>query len=317
MKNVAIITGGDSAEYDISLLSADTVLKNLDRNKFNPYLIEIKNGIWKIKIDGKFHEISKDLFIKVKEIEMKFDHVFMALHGPPGENGDLQIILEQNNIYYTCCDAKVSKLTFNKYDCNQHLRKLGYNIADSVLLKEKKQNLNYIKESFKTPFIVKPNQAGSSNGISLVKDLGELENAINIAFNHDNEVIIEKFIAGTEVSCGVFKIKGEIITLPITEIVSENDFFDYEAKYHNKSKEITPARISQSQTNQIHEHSKKIYQDLNLRGMCRIDFIISQNKPYVIEVNTIPGLSEKSIMPQQLKKAGYNLKEVFTICLEN
>ena len=137
MKNVAIITGGDSAEYDISLLSADTVLKNLDRNKFNPYLIEIKNGIWKIKIDGQFYEISNDLFIKVKEIEMKFDHVFMALHGPPAENGDLQIILEKNNINYTCCDAKVSKLTFNKYACNQHLKKLGYNIADSVLLKEK------------------------------------------------------------------------------------------------------------------------------------------------------------------------------------
>ena len=162
-----------------------------------------------------------------------------------------------------------------------------------------------------------PNQAGSSNGISLVKKDKEIENALNMAFSHDNEVIVEEYINGTEVSCGVFKIKNEIIVLPITEIVSENEIFDYDAKYNNKSQEITPARISNLESNLIQNNTKNIYKDMNLRGLCRIDYIISDGQPFVIEINTIPGLSEKSILPQQLQKAGYNLKEVFTICLEN
>ena len=144
-----------------------------------------------------------------------------------------------------------------------------------------------------------------------------LHEAIQTALEHDNDVIIEEYIDGTEISCGVFKIKDKIILLPITEIISENEFFDYEAKYQNKSKEITPARISKEQTQEVHLITKKIYEQLELRGLCRVDYIIKENKPYIIEINTIPGLSEKSIFPQQLEKAGYNLKEVFTICLEN
>ena len=317
MKNIAIITGGDSAEYDISILSANTVYQNLDKKKYKPFIVEIKKGVWQIRVNGEQHQIKDNLKIKLNEKELLFKDVFMALHGPPAENGDLQILFEKNQINFTCCDSKVSKLTFNKFECNNTLRKLNYDIAKSLLITNEKYNKEDICNKIKLPFIVKPNQAGSSNGISLVKLNSEIDNAILNALKHDNEVIIEEYIDGIEVSCGVFNIKNKVILLPITEIISENEFFDYEAKYFNKSQEITPARISEKHKNIVHSQSKKIFEDLNLRGLCRIDFIIKNDKAFVIEINTIPGLSEKSIIPQQLKKAGYSLKEVFTICLEN
>jgi len=317
MKNIAIITGGDSDEYKISLKSAETVFKNIDRSKFNPYIIEIKDNIWKLKLNNSYKIIDSSLTVIIDKEEIIFKDVFMALHGPPAENGELQVILEKQNINFTCCGSKISELTFNKFKCNKVLQELGYSIADSILINSKNYKPEEINQQINTPFIVKPNQAGSSNGISLVKNIGMLNDAIQTALEHDNDVIIEEYIDGTEISCGVFKIKGDIILLPITEIISENDFFDYEAKYHNKSKEITPARISKKQKEEVHLITKKIYEQLELRGLCRVDYIIKENQPYIIEINTIPGLSEKSIFPQQLEKAGYNLKEVFTICLEN
>ena len=317
MKNIAIITGGDSDEYKISLKSAETVFKNIDRSKFNPYIIEIKDNIWKLKLNNSYKIIDSSLTVIIDKEEIIFKDVFMALHGPPAENGELQVIFEKQNINFTCCGSKISELTFNKFKCNKVLQELGYNIADSILINSKNYKPEEINQQINTPFIVKPNQAGSSNGISLVKNIGMLNDAIQTALKHDNDVIIEEYIDGTEISCGVFKIKDDIILLPITEIISENDFFDYEAKYHNKSKEITPARISKKQKEEVHLITKKIYEQLELRGLCRVDYIIKENQPYIIEINTIPGLSEKSIFPQQLEKAGYNLKEVFTICLEN
>ena len=317
MKNIAIITGGDSDEYKISLKSAETVFKNIDRSKFNPYIIEIKDNIWKFKLNNSYKIIDSSLTVIIDKEEIIFKDVFMALHGPPAENGELQVIFEKQNINFTCCGSKISELTFNKFKCNKALQKLGYSIADSILINSENYKPEEINQQIKLPFIVKPNQAGSSNGISLVKNIGMLHEGIQTALEHDNDVIIEEYIDGTEISCGVFKIKDDIILLPITEIISENDFFDYEAKYHNKSKEITPARISKKQKEEVHLITKKIYEQLELRGLCRVDYIIKENKPYIIEINTIPGLSEKSIFPQQLEKAGYNLKEVFTICLEN
>ena len=319
MKNIAIITGGDSKEYDISLMSANTVYNNLDKEKFTPYIIEIRDNIWKIKIEDSYKIIEKEqLTLEVNNTKIEFKDVFMSLHGPPAENGELQILLERQKINYTCCNPEVSALTFNKYRCNRKLKKLGHNIADSYLYtREEKLKIDYITSKFDFPVIIKPNQAGSSNGISLINNKNSIIDAIETALQHDNQVIIEEYIKGTEVSCGVLKIKEEIILLPITEIISENDFFDYDAKYNNKSQEITPARIAENQTQLIHQITKKIYQELNLRGLCRIDYIIKKNTPYIIEINTIPGLSEESIIPKQLKEAGYNLKEIFTICLEN
>ena len=200
MKNVAIITGGDSKEFDISLKSAETVYKNIDREKYNPFLILIKNNKWEIKIDNKLHEIDSSLKTKVNGIELNFKDVFMVIHGPPAENGELQKSLEKNKIKYTCCDSKTSKLTFDKFRCNQLLFIKDYFIANSILIsKDDVISTQEIKTNFNIPLIIKPNQAGSSNGISLVKNYEEIPDAIKLASVHDNEIIIEEYIKGTEV----------------------------------------------------------------------------------------------------------------------
>jgi|TARA_B110000881_G_scaffold68373_1_gene59086 D-alanine-D-alanine ligase len=319
MKNIAIITGGDSEEYSISLNSAETVYKHLDRTKYNPFIIEIKNNIWRIKINSKFQKFDQINFCaKIENRLVEFYDVFMSIHGPPAENGELQKYLDDKKIYYTCCNSNISELTFDKFKCNQIIKDLGYNIAKSYIhIKNNSICTDEIISNLKLPIFVKPNQAGSSNGISMVKEKNGLKTAINKAFKHDDKVIIEEYIDGVEVSCGVLTINNKIITLPITEIISENDFFDYDAKYNNKSQEITPARITNKETNSIQKITKEIYEKLKLKGLCRIDFIIKIGKPYIIEINTIPGLSEQSIIPKQIKQAGYSLKEVFTICLEN
>jgi D-alanine-D-alanine ligase len=319
MKNIAIITGGDSKEYSISLKSAETVYKHLDRTKYNPFIIEIKNNNWRIKIKNRFQNFDQINFCtEIENILVQFKDVFMSIHGPPAENGELQKHLDDKKINYTCCNSNISELTFDKFKCNQIIKDLGYNIAKSYI--HSKNNsicTDEVINNLKLPIFVKPNQAGSSNGISMVKEKNGLKTAINEAFKHDDKVIIEEYIDGVEVSCGVLTINNKIITLPITEIISENDFFDYDAKYNNKSKEITPARITNKETNSIQKITKEVYEKLKLKGLCRIDYIIKIGKPYIIEINTIPGLSEQSIIPKQIKQAGYSLKEVFTICLEN
>jgi D-alanine-D-alanine ligase len=319
MKNIAIITGGDSKEYSISLKSAETVYKHLDRTKYNPFIIEVKKNIWRIKINNKFHNFDQINFcIEIENKLVKFKDVFMCIHGPPAENGELQKYLDYKKINYTCCNSNISALTFDKYKCNQIIKDLGYEIPKSFIhIKNNNICTDTIISNLKLPIFVKPNQAGSSNGISMVKEKNGLKTAINKAFKHDNKVIIEEYIDGIEVSCGVLRINNKIITLPITEIISENDFFDYDAKYNNKSQEITPARITNEEENSTHKITKIIYEKLKLKGLCRIDYIIKIGKPYMIEVNTIPGLSKQSIIPQQITQAGYSLEEVFTICLEN
>jgi D-alanine-D-alanine ligase len=319
MKNIAILTGGDSEEYSISLKSAETVYKNLDRKKYNPFIIEIKNNIWRIKINNRFQNFHQINFcVEIENKLLEFKDVFMSIHGSPAENGELQKYLDDKKINYTCCNSNISALTFDKYKCNQIIKDLGYNIAKSYIhIKNNNINTNEIISNLKLPIFVKPNQAGSSNGISMIKEKNGLKTAINKAFKHDDKVIIEEYINGIEVSCGVLIINNKINTLPISEIISENDFFDYDAKYNNKSQEITPARITNEETNSIHRITKEIYEKLQLKGLCRIDYIIKLGKPYIIEINTIPGLSEQSIIPKQIKEAGYSLKEVFTICLEN
>ena len=319
MKNIAIITGGDSQECSISLKSANNVYKHLDRTKYNPFIIELQKNKWRIKINNRLQNFDQINFCT--EIENKlveFKEVFMSLHGPPAENGELQKYLDEKKINYTCCNSNISALTFDKYKCNQKIKDLGYNIGKSYIhIKNNNINTSEIISNLKLPIFVKPNQAGSSNGISMVKEKKNLKEAINKALKHDNKVIIEEYIEGKEVSCGVLTINNQITTLPITEIISENEFFDYDAKYNNKSQEITPARITKEDTNYVNKITKEIYEKLQLRGLCRIDYILKNKKPYIIEINTIPGLSEKSIIPQQIKAAGYSLQEVFTICLEN
>ena len=317
MKNIAILTGGDSAEYDISILSANTVLQHLNPKLFKGFIIHLKDNKFTALIKDKEIAINKSNFtFELENKLISFDAVFMALHGPPAENGEIQPYFDNLNIHYTSCNAKISALTFDKYKCNTKLKELGFHCAQSYMYENGNNiDIDTIINIVGLPCFVKPNGAGSSYGISKVKQESELSSAINHALEHDDKVLIEQFIDGIEVSSGVF-FNGELVqALPITEIDSENEFFDYQAKYEGKSEEITPARISDNLTSEVQKTTIDIYKTMELSGICRIDYIIMNKIPYVIEINTIPGLSEESIIPQQVKTANMRLSEVFDICL--
>ena len=317
VKNIAILTGGDSAEYDISILSANTVLKHLNPELFNVYIIHLKNNKFSAIIKEVKIDVNKSNFtIEVENKNISFDAIFMALHGSPAENGLIQPYFDNLNIPYTSCNAKISPLTFDKYECNKKLKELGFLCAESFLYKKGDNIIEQeIIDHVKLPCFVKPNGAGSSFGISKVKKKEGLTEAINNALQHDNKVLIEQFINGTEISCGVYNNESNIQALPITEIVTENEFFDYQAKYEGKSQEITPARISEKLTIIIQKLTSNIYKTMELSGICRIDYIIMNEKPYIIEINTIPGLTEESIIPQQVRFANLRLSKIFENCL--
>lgn len=318
MKKIAILTGGNSAEHEISLQSAEVVLNNLNKEKYTGTIIHIRKDKWTAIIEGNHIDVNKENFtVQLNSSTLNFDYVFMALHGPPAENGELQPYFDSLNLPYSSCNSLVSALTFNKLECNKRLTELGFRCADSLHVKEGDTiDENEIKTRLGLPCFIKPNQAGSSFGISKVNVESEIKKAIKKAFLHDNIVLIEQFINGTEVSCGV-SIQGEKIkAFPITEIVSENDFFDYEAKYKGLSQEITPARINSELTLEIQRITEEVYLKMNLRGICRIDFIIMKNIPYIIEINTIPGLSIESIIPKQAEEDGITLTQLFDNCIE-
>ena len=317
MKNIAILTGGDSAEYDISILSANTVLQHLNPELFKGYIIHLKNDKFTVLIKEIKIDVDKSNFtFEVENKRISFDAIFMALHGSPAENGLIQPYFDNLNIPYSSSNAKVSALTFNKYECNKKLKELGFNCATSFLYKKENNIVEQeIIDRVKLPCFVKPNGAGSSFGISKVKKKEDLTKAINSALQHDNKVLIEQFIDGIEISCGVYTNQNNIQALPITEIVTENEFFDYQAKYEGKSQEITPARISKKLTIEVQKLTTDIYKAMELSGICRIDYIIMNEKPYIIEINTIPGFTEESIIPQQVKSANLKLSVIFESCL--
>jgi D-alanine-D-alanine ligase len=319
MKEIAIITGGDSAEYEISIQSANVVLKNLDSEKYAGTIVHIKDGEWTAIKNGSHYKINKEDFSVIINSERKyFDFVFMALHGPPAENGKIQPYFDDLKIKYSSCSSEVSALTFNKIKCNKIITELGFNCAKSLHHKKGDSiNTDQITKTLGLPCFIKPNQAGSSFGISKVNNEDEIKEAINNALIHDDIVLMEQFIDGVELSCGVTIQEGKVKAFPITEIISQNDFFDYTAKYEGLSEEITPARISKKHTKEVQQTSEQIYQQMNLRGICRIDFIIMNDIPYIIEINTIPGLSEESIIPKQAKEAGISLLQLFDSCIEN
>tara|TARA_B100001113_G_C21082942_1_gene610764 strand:+ start:110 stop:1063 length:954 start_codon:yes stop_codon:yes gene_type:complete len=315
MQKIAILTGGDSAEYNISLLSANTVLKHLDKKKYLGIIVHLKDNIYKV---GNAQINTEDFSYYKNGVKTRFDKIFIALHGPPAENGLIQDYFDKVELKYTSCNAKVSSLTFNKYECNKVLQKFGFRCVSPIIIHQQEKILeNKIIQKIGLPCFVKPNGSGSSYGISKVNKKQDLAKAISKAFEHDNKVIVENFIEGKEVSCGVYFDGKNIVALPITEIISENEFFDYDAKYNGKSQEITPARLSIQLTSEINKTTIDIYKKMTLSGICRIDYIIKKDKPYIIEINTIPGLSEESIIPKQLKVANISLSEIFNLCLNN
>lgn len=319
MKNVAIVMGGYSSEYKISLTSGNVVFNNINRTKFNPFRIHIFKEKWVYvdENDAEFPIDKNDFSVTVAGTKINFDVVFNAIHGTPGEDGLLQAYFELLQIPQTSCDYYQAALTFNKRDMLSVLKPYGIKTAESYYLNLGDEiNVDAILEKVGLPCFVKPNKSGSSFGISKVKTAAEFLPAIENAYKEDDEIIIESFLDGTEVSVGVINYKGTVTVLPITEIVSENDFFDYEAKYLGKSKEITPARISDELKVKIETVAKRAYEVLKMKGFSRSEFIIVNNEPHMLEMNTIPGLTTESILPQQAREAGISLPELFENAIE-
>ena len=318
-KNIAILRGGDSSEIAISIKSADVVYKHIDTEQYTPYLVHIEGKNWSVsKGQHKFPVDRNDFSFSTENEKICFDGVFMAIHGTPGEDGILQAYFDLQNIPYNCCGSFEAAITFNKAMCNALLKQFNISSAKAIILnKGAEYNLDEIQNQIGLPCFVKPNRAGSSFGVSKISKPNQWNDAIADAFKHDEQVIIEAFIDGTEVTCGVIEKEGELISLPLTEITTENDFFDYEAKYEGKAEEITPARVTVENRDQVQSLSKNIYRTLNLKGIVRMDYIIEKDQAFLIEINTIPGLSEESIIPQQAQCYGMSLKELFNISIKN
>jgi D-alanine-D-alanine ligase len=322
-KNIALLAGGYSGEYVISIGTARTIEQNLDAEQYNTYkIIVTREGWWHETADGGKVAVDKnDFSLTINGERILFDAAFIAIHGTPGEDGRIQGYLDMLQIPYTSCNAIVSALTFNKSYCNKVVKAFNIvNIANSVhLIKGEPYSMGAILDELRLPVFVKPNESGSSLGVSKVKKIEELLPAIEKAFREDDQVLIEEFIEGRELTIGVYKVGGKLYTLPATEIVSNNEFFDYEAKYTpGVTSEITPAKISDTIREQLETKAAYIYRHLNCRGVVRMDFILQQpsNKLYFLEVNTMPGQSENSIVPQQVRASGNDLQSFYGSLLE-
>lgn len=318
-KNIAILMGGYSSEFDISIQSGNVVYKNLDRDVYNLYKIHITNKGWYYVNDEnqKYSVDKNDFSITLNGTKINFDAAFNTVHGTPGEDGLLQAYFKLIEIPQTSCDFYQAALTFNKRDCISTLKPYGIPTATNYFLnKGDTIDPKTILDTVGLPCFVKANKAGSSYGVSKVKTEEELIPAIEVAYKEDDEIIIESFLSGTEVSVGVIQHNGKDLVLPITEIVTENEFFDYEAKYHGKSEEITPARLSDQDTKKVKNLALRVYQILKMKGFSRSEYIFHNGEPHFVEINTNPGLSEASILPQQANKAGISLKELFSNAIE-
>ncbi len=319
-KNIAIIMGGYSSEFEISLKSGQVVFETLDPLKYNAYRIHIfrKKWVYVNATDEEFPIDKNNFSVMVNETKIMFDCVFNAIHGTPGEDGYMQGYLELLNIPHTSCSMYQAALTFNKRDCLSTLKPYGIKTAASYFVNlGDRIDDQAIVDKVGLPCFVKANKAGSSFGISKVYKKEDLKNALDVAFKEDDEVIIESYLDGTEVSVGVINYNGAVTVLPITEIVSDNDFFDYKAKYLGQSKEITPARLTKDQEEQVSTIAKKVYEVLKLKGFSRSEYIFKDGEPHLLEVNTIPGMTKASILPQQAAAAGISLKDLFGNAIES
>lgn len=319
-KNIALIWGGYSSEAIVSAKSADGIYSFLDKEKYNIYKLEINKQGWFVNLDGKNTNVDKNDFsiTDLKGERIQFDFAYITIHGTPGEDGRLQGYFEMMNIPHSTCSLETSALLFNKYYCNNFLKNFNITVANSfVVRKGQKYDTSEIVNSLGLPIFVKPSIGGSSFATTKVKEESKLDEAISTAFKEAPEAIIESFIDGTEVTCGCYKLGNETTTLPLTEVVTKNEFFDYEAKYEGAVEEITPARISGELTETIQSLTKKIYNLVGAKGIIRADYIISNNTPYLLEVNTTPGMTKTSFIPQQVAVAGLSMTELLSAIIED
>jgi len=320
-KNIAIVAGGDSSEVVVSLKSAAGLYSFMDKERYNIHIVTIVGQLWQVEwSDTEKITIDKnDFSFSRTGIKTVFDFAYITIHGTPGENGILQGYFDLIGLPYSCCGVLAAALTFNKFTCNTYLKSFGVKVAESLVLRAGQTvSDKEVAEKIGFPCFVKPNVGGSSFGVTKVKSIEQLQPAISNAFSEGEEVMIEAFLSGTEITCGIYKTKSKTQVLPITEVVSENEFFDYDAKYKGQVQEITPARISAALTERVQKLTSAIYDILGCKGIVRIDYIISEGEVInLLEANTTPGMTTTSFIPQQIAAAGLNIKDVMTEIIEN
>lgn len=320
-RNIAIIAGGDTSEYEVSLRSAKGIYSFIDKEKYNLYIIRLHKSEWKVVIDDKdVADVDKnDFSFTLDGVKTVFDFAFIIIHGTPGEDGRLQGYMDMMGIPYSNCGVLASAMTYDKFVCNHYLEAFGVRIADSICLR-KGQDISDkdVIQKIGLPCFIKPNLGGSSFGVTKVKTEGQIQPAIEKAFHEANEVIIESFMKGTELTCGCYKTKNKSVTFPVTEVVTHNEFFDYDAKYNGQVDEITPARISDELSDRVRQLTSAIYDILGCQGIIRVDYIVTEGeKINLLEVNTTPGMTATSFIPQQIRAAGIDISDVMTDIIEN
>lgn len=326
-RNIAIVCGGDSSEHDVSMNSANGLYSFFDKERYNVYIVDVEGQNWHVNFeDGTTAPVDRNDFSFVKDGKaVVFDYAYITIHGTPGENGLMQGYFELIGVPYSTSGVLVEAMTFDKYVLNRYLSGYGINVARSLLLRRGEEN-KYSEEEIERiigmPCFVKPASDGSSFGVSKVKNADQLAPALRVAFMESNEVMIESFLDGTEISIGCYKTKDKSVVFPATEVVTANEFFDYNAKYNGEVQEITPARISPDTAARVAEETSRIYDILRCNGIIRVDYIITKDehgndKINMLEVNTTPGMTATSFIPQQVRAAGLDIKDVLTDIVEN
>jgi D-ala D-ala ligase N-terminal domain protein len=324
-RNIAIVCGGDSSEHDVSLRSAQGLYSFFDKAKYNVYIVDVKGTDWHVNFnDGATAAIDKnDFSFKCNGKRLFFDYAYITIHGQPGENGVMQGYFDLIHLPYSTSGVLVEAMTFDKFVLNNYLRGFGVRVADSILLRRGEDyDEEEIEKRLGMPCFVKPAADGSSFGVSKVKNADRLAPALRVAFMESNEVMIEKFIDGVEISQGIYKTRDKEVVLPATEVVTKNEFFDYDAKYNGQVQEITPARLSPETAAKVAAETSRIYDILHANGIIRIDYIIAKDEQgndliYMLEINTTPGMTATSFIPQQVRAAGLDIKDVLSEIVEN
>ncbi len=320
-RTIAIVCGGDTSEYEVSLRSAQGIHSFIDKERYAVYIVVMHGSAWRVQCpDGTEVPVDRNDFSFTHEGKhIPFDFAYITIHGTPGEDGRLQGYFDMLRIPYSCCGVFAASLTYNKFACNHYLAEFGVSIADSLLLRRGQAITDaQVMEKIGLPCFVKPNLGGSSFGVTKVKQAEEIAPAIAKAFAEADEVMVETFMGGTEVTCGCYKTGKKSVVFPVTEVVSHNEYFDYQAKYNGESDEITPARIPDDWRDRVQRLTSAIYDILGASGIIRVDYIIlPEGKIRLLEVNTTPGMTATSFIPQQVRAAGMDIKEVLTDIIEN